>query len=326
MNIVSDGKSRSSGPSFLFIGAGKAGSSWFQEVLWEHPNVFVPPNKGTYFFTKHFGMGVAWYESFFPRDVDDRIIGEVCEDYMLHPEALSRIKAYRPDMRLICCLRNPYERAISAWRFYTRNGIGEPTLAAQFEHTPEVFHRGNYATQMDAVRSRFDPAQVLVILFDEMVAAPEQVVRKVYEFIGADSRFVPQSLHKRVNPNGRPRSRLLARIVHKVHLRARGSSQLVSTVVGHLKRVRHVREVVRTALYDERPNGRSWQDQLSEFPNHVVLRYEQEITALEQMLGLDLSSWHVSGLVVSRSIRQCTSQTETANALMANSTARPDIS
>ena len=55
------------GPAFIFIGPSKAGSSWFFEILHEHPQVFVPLNKATFFFSEYYAQGIAWYERFFRR-------------------------------------------------------------------------------------------------------------------------------------------------------------------------------------------------------------------------------------------------------------------
>jgi len=260
------------------------------EILWEHRGVFVPPNKGTYFFTKHYGMGLPWYEGFFSGSAS-RITGEVCEGYLASPEALARIREYRPDMRIICCLRNPYERAISSWRFFARNGEDQPTLVAQAERNPDVFEFGYYATQLQVVLSLFPRDQILVILFEELTTAPEKVAQRVYEFIGADPQFVPQCLRQRVNPSGRPRSRRLAHIVHVLHMRAWGSSRLTAKVVGSVKRIGLIRRAIRKLLYDERPHSGKWPDLMAEFPQEVIKRYEQEISSLEQMLQRNLSSW-----------------------------------
>jgi hypothetical protein len=261
------------------------------EILREHPGVFVPPNKGTVFFTRFHGQGVAWFEQFFAKATDQQVVGELCEEYLSSPEAIMRIREYRPDMRLICCLRNPYERAISAWQFYGRNGCDHPTLAAQAECNPEVFTYGYYASQLEVVRSLFPDEQLLVFLYDDITSRPLYVARRLYQFIGADPGFVPPSVHQRVNRNGRPRWRLLARIVHKIHVRSWGSSRLVSNLAGYMKSVRPLRRAVRTILYDERPRQSDWRRHFAEFPADVVARYEREISALEQMLNLDLSRW-----------------------------------
>ena len=218
------------GPAFIFIGPSKAGSSWFFEILREHPQVFVPLNKATFFFTNYYAQGISWYESFFSKAGPGRVKGEVCHDYLASPDALSRIVQYRPDMRVICCLRNPYERALSSWRFFGRNGMDQPTLAGQAERNPAVFEEGYYATHLTCLRAIFPQDQILIFLFEELARTPESVSRRLYEFLGVDWKFIPPSLHKRVNVNARPRSRLLARLAQYVHEQSWKRSRAVSNL------------------------------------------------------------------------------------------------
>jgi Sulfotransferase domain len=292
---VRSGRARG-GPSFIFMGPSRAGSSWFFETLRQHPGVYVPLNKGSFFFTRFHEMGFGWYEGFFQSRREGQIPGEVCEDYLSSPVALRRIADYRPDMRLICCLRNPYERAFSAWRFCCRNGVGKATVAQQCESTPELFNEGCYGTHLRALRAIFPAHQIRIFFFEELTAAPDRVAWDLYRFIGANPAFVPQSLRQRVNVNGTPRSRLLARIVHDLHTRSWGRSRTLSSVVGAIKQVRPLRRLLRAALYDERHLADEWAAHAAEFPDHVTSRYEQEISLLEELLGRDLAAWRLPGM------------------------------
>jgi hypothetical protein len=281
------------GPAFIFIGPSKAGSSWFFEILREHPQVFIPLNKATFFFSNYYARGIAWYESFFSRAEPAQVKGEVCHDYLSNPEALRRIRRYRPDIRVICCLRNPYQRALSSWRFFGRNGMDQPTLAAQGERNPAVFEEGNYATHLACVRSIFPQNQILIFFFEELAIAPESVSRRLYEFIGVDVNYTPPSLHKRINVNARPRSRLLAQLVQLAHEQSWKRSRYLSNLIGQIKRIKPLRRLVRMALYKEPVRSTDWRDHLCEFPQRVVSQYEQEISALEEMLGRKFADWRV---------------------------------
>jgi hypothetical protein len=276
----------------MFIGPSKAGSSWFFEILREHPQVFVPSNKATFFFTNYYAQGIDWYERFYANAPPGHALGEICHDYLASPEALRRIKGYRPDMRLVCCLRNPYARALSSWRFFGRNGMDLPSLAAQAERNPSVFEQGHYATQLSNVQSSFPNSQLLIFFFEELAAAPESVARRLYEFIGVDGNFVPPSLHKRINVNAKPRSRLLARLVQYLHEQSWKRSRNLSNLIGQVKRIRPLRHFVRSALYKEPVHSTDWREHLPDFPDKVISRYEWEIKALEQMVGKDLADWH----------------------------------
>jgi hypothetical protein len=252
----------------------------------------VPPNKATFFFCNHYDKGIPWYEGFFSRPWRARAVGEVCHDYLASPEAMRRIREYRPDMRLICCLRNPYERALSMWRFFGRNGVDQPTLVAQAADDPGVFGQGNYATQLAYLRSIFGENQVLVFFFEELASDPASVARRLYEFIGVNPNFTPPSLSKRVNVNAKPRSRLLARLVLHVPGQSWNGSLIFSNLVGRIKRIKPLRRMVRAALYKERRDTHDWREHLGDFPSHVISQYEREIHALEMMFEKNLSNWH----------------------------------
>ena len=280
------------GPSFIFVGSSRAGSSWFFQILREHPGIFVPPNKGTQFFSSFYHLGPDWYEGFFPARSAGRIAGEVCEHYLSSEEALSRICEYRPDMRLICCIRNPYERALSAWRFFARNGLAQASLSAEGARRPDLFSNGYCATQVRALHRLFSPDRLLVLVYDDVAKSPAAVTRRLYEFIGADPDFVPSSLHRRVNGNARARSRLLARMVHDLHMRSWGPSRWVSNTIGTIKRFSPARRLVTWLLYEEQAHSTDWQDYLEEFPPSVIDRYEAEISAMETMLGRTFPHWH----------------------------------
>jgi hypothetical protein len=295
-----DSRRSISGPSFLFLGTGRAGSTWFFQVLREHPDVFVPPNKGTFFFTRLFDMGIEWYEAYFPREGSRRVAGEVCEDYLASAEALHRIAEYRPEMRLVCCLRNPYERAYSAWRFFARNGMDQPTLLEQARLRPDLFYFGHYATQLRLVQSLFPAEQQLVFFFEELESAPADVVRRMYEFIGVDPAFTPPSLRRPVNGSANPRSRVVARLVHQIHSHSWGRSRAVSNAVGLIKGVRTIRRLVNAALYAEPSAPSDWRRESAQFPDEVVLRYEEEISGLEQMCGRNLAHWRAPSDIVAR--------------------------
>jgi hypothetical protein len=291
--------------NFAFVGAGRSGSTWFYEVLREHPEVFVPPNKGTFFFSVNHAKGPAWYRSFFPEVIQRGSVGEVCEDYLSHPEALRRISAHRPDVRLICCLRNPYERALSAWRFFGRNGWSKLSLVARAADRPDIFTQGYYGTQLSALFSLFPAKHVLIFFFEEIAQHPADVARRLYEFIDVDPAFSPRCLFDRINANGAARVSLLARGVSRMHMHLRERSYLSASLVERLKRVRVLRQGIRTALYSPQIEAADWRASLPEFPEEVIDRYEHEISILEEMLKRDLSGWRARDVAVPRRAQAC---------------------
>ena len=64
-------------PNFLYIGTRKAGSTWLYSVLASHPDVYMAPGKGLYFFDNNYDRGSEWYRHHFAAAGRESIVGEV---------------------------------------------------------------------------------------------------------------------------------------------------------------------------------------------------------------------------------------------------------
>ena len=73
-------------PSFLVIGAPRAGTTWIAKNLSEHPSVFVPFKKEIHFFDSYYDRGQAFYESYFD-EAADRIAVDRGWNQLLHEMA-----------------------------------------------------------------------------------------------------------------------------------------------------------------------------------------------------------------------------------------------
>ena len=117
-------------PNFIVIGAAKSGTSSLHHYLRAHPEVFTPKLKEINFFAydgKHLDVHY-WaktqdeYQRFFD-DVGAAIaIGEVAPLYLCSPVAPDNIRRVLPDARLVAILRNPVDRAYSAYLMSRRTG------------------------------------------------------------------------------------------------------------------------------------------------------------------------------------------------------------
>jgi hypothetical protein len=141
-------------PSFIVIGAQRAGTTSLFDYLCRHPDVAppTPPKKEVWwwkelhFFDYRFWRGLDWYRSCFPlalsrtlarRRGHDLVTGEATPSYIVHPAVPERIASTLPDVRLIALLRDPIERAYSHHQLMVRTGREdlsfEDALAAEDE-------------------------------------------------------------------------------------------------------------------------------------------------------------------------------------------------
>ena len=207
---------------FIGIGAPKCGTTWLSAQLEAHPQIGFAPAKEVYYFAdtilrriagqelRCFERGVAWYHQQFPA-VTGAITcrGEFCPAYLYSEEAAARIAAYRPDIKLLLCLRPPVEM-IYSWHWYGRSAV-MASLPKSFEEmmeNPFLRDLGCFARHLKPYLDRFPAKNILVVQFDAIRRDPDRVRRGVYEFLGVAADFKPK-LEAGKNPARAPRFPIL---------------------------------------------------------------------------------------------------------------------
>jgi hypothetical protein len=207
---------------FIGIGAPKCGTTWLAAQLDAHPQIGFAPDKEVYYFADTiarriagqelhcFDRGVAWYHKQFPAITGAiKCRGEFCPAYLYSEEAASRIAAYRPDIKLLVCLRPPAEM-IYSWHWYGRNAV-VTSLPESFEEmmeNPFLRDLGCFARHLKPYLERFPANNILVVQFDAIRRDPDRVRRGVYEFLNVAADFKPQ-LETGKNPARAPRFPIL---------------------------------------------------------------------------------------------------------------------
>ena len=267
-------------PNFLYVGPDKAGSSWLHEMLLKHPDVYLSPAKDLYYFDRYYDRGLAWYASQFRDARDETIVGEVCQDYLFHPQAADRIHETLGPVRVMVSLRDPVERAWSSYLYARKHGIWPEPFGEALQTRPELLDHGRYATGLDRFLQRLPREMVHVALFDDLTSDPQAFIDSVTGFLGIDRLpLASKDLEARL-PAARARSVRIASV-------ARRSADWVrehdgATLVGTVKRS----PLVQRLLY--RPIDR---EAVRPDPADVITvrnALAPEIAALERTLGLRL--------------------------------------
>ena len=203
-------------PNFMCIGAQKAGTTWLKHMLDHHPQAFVPERKELYFFSRRseFDKGFDWYHEQFAGGAGAQAVGELTADYLWtttderdlreldrFPDVHQRIRQQYPDMRFIAILRNPVERAISAFLHHVRaRRIAPNARIMDAGKRFGILSMGYYAQHLRTWFATYDRNRFLVLVFEEDVKAkPVEGVKSVFQFLDIDDSFVPPSAEKRVH-------------------------------------------------------------------------------------------------------------------------------
>ncbi len=177
-------------PDFVLFGAAKAATTSLHAVLAEHPQLCFARVKEPNYFNWYHSNGPEWYESLFdPKE--GQATGEASVCYMFSEKAAKRLKGKSPDAKLIALLRDPVDRAWSAYWFKVHGGRQrmDRTFSWMIRNRPgigQLLMPGLYADHLDCWERYFDRERFLLIPQEDFAADPRAVAKRVCGFLGVD--------------------------------------------------------------------------------------------------------------------------------------------
>ena len=189
-------------PTFLLIGAMKAGTTSLFHYLNAHPQIATPEYKAPEFFVEesNWGRGIDWYRKQFPPTGPDVLaIGEASNAYAKYPRhqgVPARIAAHLPDVRLVYVVRDPVARIRSHFQTRAAEGSEKTPFADAVFSNPIYLDYSRYALQIEQYLEHFPREQLLVITSEDLRASRESTMRRVYEFVGVDPLHAPAELDR----------------------------------------------------------------------------------------------------------------------------------
>ncbi len=204
-------------PSFLIVGARKAGTSALFNMLSAHPDILPPRIKELHFFDREheFRNGLPYYLARFPLP-DGPGFGkttfEASVGYLQHPEVPLRIADMLPKAHIVAILREPVSRAYSDWNMF-RQFTGHPrygSLADQrsFEEAVEeelagctttgpgdYLAHGRYAPAVARYLEVFGRDRVHLFPYGLFMREPRTVVEQVLAVIGRSAGDIDPAVY-----------------------------------------------------------------------------------------------------------------------------------
>lgn len=189
-----------SGPApvdFVGLGAQKAGTTSLWEALIVQPWFAGGPTKELRYFTGNHHRGVDWYLAQFPPARAGLVRGEINPDYLWDRRAPGRMRHHNPGLRMVAVLRDPIERARSAYvhgqrvRAIPRGMSFEDVLRLE---TPQagrawfsLVRGGLYHRQLSRYLEHFPREQLHVLLFEDLIDPSGAALTDALRFIAADA-------------------------------------------------------------------------------------------------------------------------------------------
>jgi hypothetical protein len=185
-------------PSFIIIGAAKAGTTSLHHYLAQHPALWMCPYKEPHFFSCDaiYERGLDWYKGLFADAKQGELVGEASTSYSRWPQTRQTprlIHEHVPGAKLIYLVREPVARTqadcLQALK-YARYVLGDHSLDksidALIEQQPVLVQTSEYIEQIEAYLRYFDRSQLLVLFQDELQQDPRAILRRIFEFLEVD--------------------------------------------------------------------------------------------------------------------------------------------
>jgi len=293
-------------PTFLVIGAAKSGTTALWTYLRQHPDIFMPDFKEPQYFAFAEGEKPSFggpsttigraittrsaYEALFAEAGNARAIGEASNLYLYVDDAAGRVASELPAAKLIAILRQPADRAFSAYQHLKRQAREpapdfEAALVAEEQRIRDGWgflwrYRdfGYYGRQLRRYADRFGGDQILVHLHEDLEAEPEETMRRTYEFLEVDPTFNP-ILGARPNRGGVPRPGWRGGLLSRRNpLRRMLAPVVPSRVRSRARRLADSQALSREILA---PATR----------RQLTSDFRSDIRELAELLGRDLGGW-----------------------------------
>jgi hypothetical protein len=294
------------------VGAAKAGTTAVHVYLYQHPEVFMSFLKEPKFLSisankfPHNGPGDKEvdnriiksrkeYLNLFKDAKDERVIGESSADYLYFSNSvIPQIKTLSPHAKILIMLRDPVDRAYSAYRHMVmderENLSFEKALVAEGKRMRENYEFiwfykdvGFYHEQVKHYIDSFGRENVMICLYDDFVADSMTVMRDIYRFLDVDEGFTPDTAVKyNVGPTVHSASfeEFLVKYDHPVK---RVLRPILLNTIGKRYTEALVNYFIRRNQFSINPKTRK----------RLIELYRDDILKLEDLIDRDLSGWLV---------------------------------
>lgn len=169
-------------PDYIIIGAQRCGTTSMMRYVGAHPGVDFVAQKEVDFFHRHYSKGRHWYGRQLGKRRAGLLYGEKSAHYLFDPRIPDRIAKTVPNVKLICLLRNPIDRALSGYYLDVHLGREKGKFHEAIRREGNLLlARGRYAEQLRHWLGSFP--RILILGYEDMVENPRKEYGKVLKYL-----------------------------------------------------------------------------------------------------------------------------------------------
>jgi hypothetical protein len=286
----------------VISGAKKSGTSSLSYYVGQHPYIRGHKSREISYFVsdrEYKREFSSVFQEYYPDGVDqEQLVLAKSVDVAYVEKAAQRLKEHSPDCKIVMVLRDPVDRAYSAYWHMRREGwetkeTFEKALDAEEEHKEEdiALHcsyreRGCYYSQIKRLRNLFGAKNVQVLLYRDLKKAPVATCQSVFKFGGVDPTFEP-STGVKLNTAKKARSEWISQQVVNWFFRREDRLRNILAGIIPTPLARRVRETIQNwnrTDFTRPPMNENTRQALAE-------HFEPHNQKLESLIGKSLDHW-----------------------------------
>ena len=285
-------------PNAFIIGVQKAGTTTLDDWLSQHPQIYCYESlKDVHLF------GVLSKD-----EIEKKLLEEPVEysgepvvlqsavNYIFYSQLLNGIKENCPDAKLIVILRNPFDRAISAYYYFKKMLREQRSIEEALLYKPQndlkfsklnndftYIEHGLYHRQIKGCLDYFPKEQLLVLDYDELIKQPQTVVKKFFSFLEVDESFKPEFASR--NITGEIKNQWLQEKLIK-------QSKLKKIVVKYFIDFwmpRSKRKALKKKMFEMNTGKKETNENLQKIKEQLAQYFIEDAKKLDELLGTTFS-------------------------------------
>lgn len=291
-------------PNFIIAGATRSGTTSLYYYLKQHPQISFPNLKEPrYFSSIHLklpqqGIGdhtvdeklitsLEDYKKLY-EDIENKIVGDASSEYLTDSEHTpSEIHKLLGDIPILLILRNPVDRAYSAFYNLTRDGRETLTFEEALKEEENRIQKnwdvmwaykkvGLYADQVKEFLDKF--SNVKILIFEEFSQNPEQGLKEIFKFLNIDEN-VNIDISTKYSHSGKPNNKFIGWLIRR------------DNPITYPFRTFALKIIPRSYL-EKFASGILSKENIDDKTRKELYRFfENDIKKLEKLIDKDLSLW-----------------------------------
>ncbi len=290
-------------PNFFIVGAEKSGTTSLYDLLNMHTDIYMSPIKEPNHFSKdiepldhehkrvdpdkYFKQEILskehmayirnsdQYLQLFSQSDNAKAVGEASVSYLFSEVAAKEIFEFNPNSKIIIILRNPAERAFSAYKMDLGKGRIKISFSEAVKSSPRYLERGLYYNQVKRYFDLFPKENIRIYLFEDL-KNKKNLMSDISSFLKIDNDYGKIDIDKVSNPSIAPRYKLLNHMMH---------SSGIKSLIG-----KYFPEKLKKSLqklYYQKSNIKMTPEEYNELAGF----FSQDIQKLSGLINKDLSTW-----------------------------------